>query len=89
MSQDNLNIEVCSQCHPFYTGKQKLVDTGGRDAVLALDVQAAFPGERAVGVEALGDADLPHLHALLAADAEPTSDRGLSLGAEAEEIQHD
>ncbi|MFT4058066.1 MAG: 50S ribosomal protein L31 [Legionella sp.] len=25
-----LNIEVCSQCHPFYTGKQKLVDTGGR-----------------------------------------------------------
>lgn len=25
-----LSIEVCSQCHPFYTGKQKLVDTGGR-----------------------------------------------------------
>ena len=25
-----LAIEVCSQCHPFYTGKQKLVDTGGR-----------------------------------------------------------
>lgn len=23
-------IEVCSQCHPFYTGKQKMVDTGGR-----------------------------------------------------------
>lgn len=26
----DLSIEVCSQCHPFYTGKQKLVDTGGR-----------------------------------------------------------
>lgn len=26
----DLTIEVCSQCHPFYTGKQKLVDTGGR-----------------------------------------------------------
>lgn len=25
-----LSIEVCSECHPFYTGKQKLVDTGGR-----------------------------------------------------------
>ena len=25
-----LAIEVCSECHPFYTGKQKLVDTGGR-----------------------------------------------------------
>lgn len=26
----NLSIEVCSQCHPFYTGKQKIVDTAGR-----------------------------------------------------------
>jgi len=26
----DMSIEVCSQCHPFYTGKQKLVDTGGR-----------------------------------------------------------
>ena len=25
-----LTVEVCFQCHPFYTGKQKLVDTGGR-----------------------------------------------------------
>ncbi|MDP3013764.1 MAG: 50S ribosomal protein L31 [Candidatus Subteraquimicrobiales bacterium] len=25
-----LKIELCSKCHPFYTGKQKLVDTGGR-----------------------------------------------------------
>ena len=25
-----LRVELCSQCHPFYTGKQKLVDTGGR-----------------------------------------------------------
>lgn len=26
----NLHIEVCSACHPFYTGKQKVVDTAGR-----------------------------------------------------------
>lgn len=26
----DLNIEVCSNCHPFYTGKQKIVDAGGR-----------------------------------------------------------
>jgi large subunit ribosomal protein L31 len=25
-----LHVEVCSKCHPFYTGKQKIVDTGGR-----------------------------------------------------------
>ena len=27
---NDLNIEVCSQCHPFYTGKQKIVYTAGR-----------------------------------------------------------
>ncbi|HEY9314253.1 MULTISPECIES: 50S ribosomal protein L31 [Nocardiaceae] len=27
-----INVEVCSQCHPFYTGKQKILDTGGRVA---------------------------------------------------------
>ena len=26
----DLQIEVCSECHPFYTGKQKILDTGGR-----------------------------------------------------------
>ena len=30
VGKDELNIEVCSECHPFYTGKQKLVDTAGR-----------------------------------------------------------
>ncbi|MBE7046348.1 MAG: 50S ribosomal protein L31 [Ruminococcaceae bacterium] len=29
-TKENINVEICSQCHPFYTGKQKLVDTGGR-----------------------------------------------------------
>jgi len=26
----DMHVEVCSACHPFYTGKQKIVDTGGR-----------------------------------------------------------
>ena len=26
----NIEVEICSACHPFYTGKQKLVDTAGR-----------------------------------------------------------
>ena len=29
-TKENVKVEVCSQCHPFFTGKQKLVDTGGR-----------------------------------------------------------
>lgn len=26
----DISLDVCSECHPFYTGKQKVVDTGGR-----------------------------------------------------------
>ena len=26
----NIRVEICSKCHPFFTGRQKLVDTGGR-----------------------------------------------------------
>lgn len=29
-TRKNLRVEVCGRCHPYYTGKQKLVDTGGR-----------------------------------------------------------
>ena len=28
--KDDLHVEICSECHPFFTGKQKLVDTAGR-----------------------------------------------------------
>ncbi|WP_304333758.1 50S ribosomal protein L31 [Conchiformibius steedae] len=30
MAKTDFTIEVCSECHPFYTGKQKIVDTAGR-----------------------------------------------------------
>jgi large subunit ribosomal protein L31 len=29
-TRDNISVEICSHCHPFFTGKQKLVDTAGR-----------------------------------------------------------
>ena len=28
--KDEIHTEICSACHPFYTGKQKLIDTAGR-----------------------------------------------------------
>jgi large subunit ribosomal protein L31 len=31
-SSDQLTVEMCSACHPFYTGKQRILDTGGRVA---------------------------------------------------------
>jgi large subunit ribosomal protein L31 len=29
-TKKELKVEICSKCHPFFTGKQKFVDTGGR-----------------------------------------------------------
>ena len=29
-TKENISVDVCSKCHPYYTGRQKLVDTGGR-----------------------------------------------------------
>ena len=29
-TKQNISVEICSKCHPFYTGKQKFVDAGGR-----------------------------------------------------------
>jgi large subunit ribosomal protein L31 len=29
-TQESIHVDICSQCHPFFTGKQKLVDTAGR-----------------------------------------------------------
>ena len=29
-TKGDIKVEICSKCHPFFTGKQKLVDTGGR-----------------------------------------------------------
>ncbi len=29
-TKETIKVEICSKCHPFFTGKQKFVDTGGR-----------------------------------------------------------
>ena len=29
-TSEEIHVEICSQCHPFFTGKQKLIDTAGR-----------------------------------------------------------
>ena len=29
-TRKDIRVEICSKCHPFFTGKQKLIDTGGR-----------------------------------------------------------
>lgn len=29
-TKENIRVEICAKCHPFFTGKQKLIDTSGR-----------------------------------------------------------
>lgn len=29
-TRESIHVEICSQCHPFYTGQQKIVDSAGR-----------------------------------------------------------
>lgn len=40
----NLNLDVCGNCHPFFTGKQRIVDTGGR--VERFNRRFSIPGGR-------------------------------------------
>ncbi|MER5637696.1 50S ribosomal protein L31 [Kitasatospora sp. NPDC002227] len=42
-----IRAEVCSQCHPFYTGKQKILDTGGRVARFEARFGKAHSGKQA------------------------------------------
>ena len=42
-----IHVEICSACHPFYTGKQKLVDTGGRVERFQRRLEKAEKAERA------------------------------------------
>ena len=47
-SAGTIRADVCSQCHPFYTGKQKILDTGGRVARF----EARYAKKKAVEPEA-------------------------------------
>ncbi|MEI8072724.1 MAG: 50S ribosomal protein L31 [Candidatus Saccharibacteria bacterium] len=65
-----LNVDVCSNCHPFYTGKQKLVDTAGRVDRFKAKQKAADDKKEALvkkGQKALSRAEAK---AMLEVDAE-------------------
>jgi large subunit ribosomal protein L31 len=46
-TKSELHVDICSQCHPFYTGKQKLMDTGGRVERFQRRLAAAERAKRA------------------------------------------
>ena len=47
-TKKDIKVEICSKCHPFYTGKQKLVDTGGRVDRFNKEVWPEVKNERKV-----------------------------------------
>lgn len=49
---DEINVDVCNKCHPFYTGKQKLVDTAGRVDRFRAQAEAAKARKEALGKKA-------------------------------------
>jgi large subunit ribosomal protein L31 len=53
-TKDMLRVEVCSKCHPFFTGQQRIVDTAGQvERFMRRASQARNPGVRqAAGVQA-------------------------------------
>lgn len=50
--REALNVEICSECHPFFTGKKRVVDTAGRvEKFRQRAAQGAQYGKRAKGTE--------------------------------------
>lgn len=54
-----LKVEICSKCHPFYSGKQKLVDAGGRVERFQKKYGKQFLAEKKVEVEVKKEPNKP------------------------------
>ena len=55
----SITVEICSNCHPFYTGKQKLIDTAGRvDKFKARQAKASKHAEAAAAAKNAKDAQV-------------------------------
>ncbi len=50
-SDGEIHAEVCSQCHPFYTGKQKILDVGGRVEKFERRFGKRTPGQSTTGAD--------------------------------------
>ncbi len=54
---EEMNVELCSKCHPFYTGKQKLIDTAGRVDRFRAKQEKANPGKAVKKAKATEEKD--------------------------------
>lgn len=92
-----LHLELCDQCHPFYTGQQKFVDTGGRvqrfadkfgaAAAAALEKDAKLVEERRAAAEAAENAKKAEREAKAAAKAAKAAQFESAAPAPAEVVE--
>ena len=71
-------MEICSNCHPFYTGKQKLIDTAGRvDKFKARQAEATKRAEKKAATENKKDPEVAKIQDELTSEtvtSEPTTE---------------
>ncbi len=91
-TKENISVEICSNCHPFYTGKQKLMDTGGRLArfqakLETVDADAPPSKKKKANVRTFTPAVDPKVLAAKAARAEAKALEDAKRKKEAEEAE--
>jgi len=91
-TKEHISVEICSNCHPFYTGKQKLMDTGGRLArfqakLETVDADAAPSKKKKANVRTFTPAVDPKVLAAKAARAEAKALEDAKRKKEAEEAE--
>ena len=80
-TKPEMHVEICSACHPFYTGKQKLVDTGGRvERFRRRAARSKQPTDRRSAMSA--DAG-PSIDATRMPDGMPVASRDAPVGGQA------
>jgi len=84
---DELHVEICSHCHPFFTGRQKLVDTAGRVERFRRKYGKSDGGSAAVVEEDMAVAEQPEAaqaESMAEEEAESTTEEAASTAEEAE-----
>ena len=75
---EQISVEICSNCHPFYTGKQKLIDTAGRvDKFKARQAEATKRAEKKAATVNKTDPDVAKIQKELQTEtvtSEPTTE---------------
>jgi large subunit ribosomal protein L31 len=92
-TKESISVEICSNCHPFYTGKQKLLDTGGRLARFQAKLETVDTDEatsskkKKASVRTFTPAVDPKVLAAKAARAEAKALEDMKRKKEAEEAE--